>query len=336
MKRIFEFLKLEISVIFPFFVGILLVNFPDAVKFISGTDLNLEEIVKNGWNIWTGWIFIVISLIWSFINVFRTRKICIIKVDGFTGDKYSERIFGILGQQKYNSYNIKKVENENEAVEAYNMINYGFKYYSGGDNCDIYCFHGVIDTPLLFFLGTLYGEQKNYIFYRKKHSNKKSFKRLCWCVKKVEPLVEDFIDNKSNELVVRFHTSFKPNENIDSDFANKDILTMMTTDLLKDIVIDRRDVITNKKKLYQWAAQCVDKIRNLCSKKDYKCVHLLLATSTEMTFYLGTQLCQNYDKKIIVYSYDNKKEPEYWWGICPCEKDITKAIIYKEKIINNE
>ena len=38
----------------------------------------------------------------------------------------------------------------------------------------------------------------------------------------------------------------------------------------------------------------------------------------------------NYDKKIIVYNYSGKTEPRYWWGICPCEKDIEKAIIYKK------
>lgn len=41
------------------------------------------------------------------------------------------------------------------------------------------------------------------------------------------------------------------NEAIDFDFANKDILVVMTNILLNDRIIDSRDVNTNKTKLYQ-------------------------------------------------------------------------------------
>lgn len=322
MKRFGEFIKLEFSVLFPFVVGVLLVNFPDAVKFISGTDLNLEEIVKNGWNLWVGWSFICISIIWTIVNFYRLRAIRIIKIDGFRGNYYRETIFPVLGQQKYNSYRIEDINDKKDIIDAYNMIVYGFKYYAGGDNDDVYHFYGISYTPLLFLLGTLYADQKKYVFYRMRHSDGKR-KRLWPSCKKVKELNSNFDDKDSDELVVRFHTSFEPDDLIDNDFVNKDTLTIKSNSFSTDI-------ITNNKILKEWGKQCIDLIREYSKKKNYKVVHLLLSTSTEMTFYLGTKLCQNYDKKYIVYNYSGKTEPRYWWGICPSEKDIDEAIIYKK------
>lgn len=322
MKRIIEFLKLEVSVLWPFIVGVLLVNFPDVIKFISGSSLNLEEVVKNGWNAGVGWACISISILWSILNVFRVRKIRIIKIDGFRGNTYPETVLPVLGQQKYNSYHIEDIEEKSDIIEAYNMVVYGFNYYAGGENDDVYHFYGVSYTPLLFLLGTLYADQKKYVYYRMRHSDGKR-KRLLPSLKSVTPLEEEFKNNDSDELVVRFHTSFKPDELIDEELKNKDILTMNSQ-------IFSTDIITNRKIMIEWGDQCINSIRECCKNKNYTKVHLLLSTSTEMTFYLGTKLCQNYDKKIIVYNYSGKTEPRYWWGICPCEKDIEKAIIYKK------
>lgn len=328
MIKIKDYLVFSLKAMTFLILGIILIKFPQFIKFVSGTALNLDEIVKNGWNTIVGWSFIGISILIFGINFYRIRKICIIKIDGLRGHKLKEERIWSISRQYFENYNVNVGrEGKAELVEALNKLVYKFEFYKEkGIEFDLYCFSGISYTPFIFMLGCLYGDDnKKYRFYHYKRKKPSTSKRIrLWpSLRKVERLEFNHTQKNSNELVVQVSTSLNIGALKDKQFDDFDIMEFKAVNC-------GFDSITSQKTLNLWAQQIIQEIRKHRDK--YTKIHLLLSTSTAMTFLLGTALNNNYDKEIYVYHYEATSKVNYCWAICPKkEKNIDKIYISKEK-----
>ena len=56
-------------------------------------------------------------------------------------------------------------------------------------------------------------------------------------------------------------------------------------------------------------------IRNIVKRESIERIHLVLATSSDFTFFLAQGFSQHHDPKIIVYQYEHGTSEKYPWGI---------------------
>lgn len=59
----------------------------------------------------------------------------------------------------------------------------------------------------------------------------------------------------------------------------------------------------------------LSKIRETVVKKNIERIHLVLATSSDFTFFLAQGFSKNHDPEIVVYHYDRNSIAKYPWGI---------------------
>ena len=59
----------------------------------------------------------------------------------------------------------------------------------------------------------------------------------------------------------------------------------------------------------------LDKIRETATKKNIKRIHMVLATSSDFTFFLAQGFSKNHDPEVVVYHYDRNSNTKYPWGI---------------------
>lgn len=59
----------------------------------------------------------------------------------------------------------------------------------------------------------------------------------------------------------------------------------------------------------------LDKIRETATKKNIKRIHMVLAISSDFTFFLAQGFSKNHDPEVVVYHYDRNSKTKYPWGI---------------------
>ena len=183
-----------------------------------------------------------------------------------------------------------------------------------------YYFYGIAQIPFIFRLGMQYGNNsKNYALahYFKRDSFSK-LKILRWG-RKTESLKVSFADKKSQDLVVSIATSF-PMDDISNDilFRDKSILSIEST-------TNNVDIISNQSIMNQWADQISREIRKYVKEYSIKKVHLLLNTSSEMVFKLGTMFANNYDPDMNIYHYSLKDKIKRPWYLDTKKDTIEKT-----------
>ena len=57
------------------------------------------------------------------------------------------------------------------------------------------------------------------------------------------------------------------------------------------------------------------KIRETATKKNIKKIHMVLAASSDFTFFLAQGFSKNHDPEVVVYHYDRNSDTRYPWGI---------------------
>lgn len=327
-NKVIGYIKITFPlVIWPVLIGFLLIFFPNfTAKYLCGNNINYDEVVKNGLNKYVGTALFIFSFFIIVIGFFLNRNLCIIKIDGFRGCFIPDQSIIKLGRAKTQNYTIDlKKQTKEELQDKLSDLIHRYTFYNEDKkNYCMYCFYGTSYVPFLFKLGTLYSDHKKYSLYHMSRPNLGETKRVQQKKKhfyKSHQLTKVFNSGEnSDELVVRFFTTFEPDELSDSVLSKFDCLTIFD-DTTKGSDFDH---LKNRSMINDYARQFVEEVREYYSKNKYKTIHFLLATSSEMVFYLGTIMNQSYDGKIIVYHY-NGQEKCYSWGIKMYESE-DKAI----------
>ena len=79
----------------------------------------------------------------------------------------------------------------------------------------------------------------------------------------------------------------------------------------------------------------LDKIRETVTKENITRIHMVLAASSDFTFFLAQGFSKNHDPEVIVYHYDRNATVKYPWGISnilsPTNAVVRQGIILPDK-----
>lgn len=178
-------------------------------------------------------------------------------------------------------------------------------------------YYGIAHIPLIFRAGFQVGDEGKVRLLHKFRNDQPYFKE---------------ISSDPDTYAVRLKTSTVRNTKVSSE-----MLVVVATSLpvaSEDLAIFRRSNICcelhfemENKSMYgfdsvdSYAAMnrlrkgILDQIRETTTKKNIKRIHMVLATSSDFTFFLSQGFSKNHDPEVIVYHYDRNSSTKYPWGI---------------------
>jgi hypothetical protein len=189
-------------------------------------------------------------------------------------------------------------------------------------------YYGIAHIPLIFRLGYKIGDENNVKLLHKKRNNDSSFAELdnTEDYSSLFKVNEENNTKESQELLVSIATSQPINENELVSLNRKDIhyLKFESNSIGFDSILSYKTAERLRK-------QVLDSVRDACKKYGIKRIHLVIASSSVFTFFLGQAFSPQHDPEIIVYHYIRG---EYPWGIIAHEKP-DKALVYNQNLKNN-
>lgn len=178
-------------------------------------------------------------------------------------------------------------------------------------------YYGIAHIPLIFRAGFQVGDEGNVRLLHKYRNHQSNFKE---------------ISAESDNGDVNLKYSLKPCAG-----SSKEMLVLIATSLpvvSEDLALLRGGNICcelriemQNKSMYgfdsvdSYAAMnrlrkgILDKIRETATKKNIKRIHMVLATSSDFTFFLAQGFSKNHDPEVVVYHYDRNSNTKYPWGI---------------------
>ena len=79
----------------------------------------------------------------------------------------------------------------------------------------------------------------------------------------------------------------------------------------------------------------LEKIRETVKEKNIMRIHMVLATSSDFTFFLAQGFSKNHDPEIVVYHYDRNTAVKYPWGISNISTPTNAVIRQVAPLSNN-
>lgn len=117
----------------------------------------------------------------------------------------------------------------------------------------------------------------------------------------------------SDQLLIILQTSFQVSSKDIECFTSKVAWVMEYT--FEDNNVLERDSIDTAQLQTEWCQYFWHHLRNECKAKAIKTVHLVISSSSDLTFLLGQGYKNTYDPEIIVYHYCRNSTPKYPWGL---------------------
>lgn len=178
-------------------------------------------------------------------------------------------------------------------------------------------YYGIAHIPLIFRAGFQVGDEGNVRLLHKYRNNQSVFKEIS-----TEPdngvvnLKYSLIPSaaSSKEMLVVIATSLP--------VVNEDLVAFRGGNICCELRIEMQnksmfgfDSVDSYAVMNRLRAVILSKIRETVVKKNIERVHLVLATSSDFTFFLAQGFSKNHDPEIIVYQYDRSNPQKYPWGI---------------------
>lgn len=178
-------------------------------------------------------------------------------------------------------------------------------------------YYGIAHIPLIFRAGFQVGDEGNVRLLHKYRNNQSVFKEIS-----TEPdngvvnLKYSLIPSatSSKEMLVIIATSLP--------VVNEDLVAFRGGNICCELRIEMQnksmfgfDSVDSYAVMNRLRAVILSKIRETVVKKNIERVHLVLATSSDFTFFLAQGFSKNHDPEIIVYQYDRSNPQKYPWGI---------------------
>ena len=234
----------------------------------------------------------------------------------------SKTQFIVESNNEYKVEYIDLVDDMKDTKDDYDKIKYAISkqddivnnFKSTIDNKHEYGYMGIAHTPLILRMGNQVGDEIGIDFFHKSRTegeNTNVFKELDKDINFKELTISTKISDKnSDELIVGLSTTFeiKYDELKIFNPDNKNILIFSSEDLGFDVIKS-----TNQVKHY--VKYIMDNVRKVVKDKNIKKIHMVLSTSSVMTFALGQAISLNNDANITIYHYDINNPRKYTWGI---------------------
>lgn len=198
-------------------------------------------------------------------------------------------------------------------------------------------YYGIAHIPLIFRAGFQVGDEGMVRLLHKFRNGQPLFKEIssdqdtCTVRLKFSPVRNNKV---SNEMLVVVATSLPiVNEDLvvfrDGDLRCELHFAMASKSMYGFDSVDSYAIMNRLRK------GILDKIRETVTKENITRIHMVLAASSDFTFFLAQGFSKNHDPEVIVYHYDRNATVKYPWGISnilsPTNAVVRQGIILPDK-----
>lgn len=191
-------------------------------------------------------------------------------------------------------------------------------------------YYGIAHIPLIFRAGFQIGNEGSVrLLHKFREGNHKFIEISEYSHGTTITLQDRFTDYRTlkHEMLVVVATSL---EITNDDLHNLSLNTNIKCRL--DFYIENKDMysfdaIDSYETMKNFRKKIMTKIREKIKSENIEKIHLVLATSSDFTFYLAQDFSKYHDPDVIVYQYVKNSDVKYPWGIscnCPAEQ----AVVY--------
>ena len=178
-------------------------------------------------------------------------------------------------------------------------------------------YYGIAHIPLIFRAGFQVGDEGKVRLLHKFRNDQPFFKEISsdpdtYAVRLRLSTVRN--TKVSNEILVVVATSLP--------VANEDLAVFRSGNLCCELHFEMEnksmygfDSVDSYAAMNRLRKEILDKIRETATKKNIKRIHMVLATSSDFTFFLAQGFSKNHDPEVVVYHYDRNSNTKYPWGI---------------------
>lgn len=230
-------------------------------------------------------------------------------------------------ESNLSGYSVKEIDinlvNQMNNLDIINAINIQDGIIRGIlKDCDEFTeifYYGIAHIPLIFRAGFQIGDEGKVHLLHKYRDEQSKFKEIL---------------NDSDNYIIQLRGQLKSNNRFS---PSKDMLVVIATSLPisnEDLIIFRKndlccelhfemenksmygfDVINTYAIMNRLRSGILNNIREVVVSKNIERIHLVLATSSDFTFFLAQGFSEHHDPEIIVYQYEHSSEEKYPWGI---------------------
>lgn len=195
-------------------------------------------------------------------------------------------------------------------------------------------YYGIAHIPLIFRAGFQIGDEGAVKLLHKYRNNQSIFKEISLDPEtyraQMRPISNTYA-NSSREMLVVVATSL---EVVDSDlsiFRTKGIRCELGFYMTDPSMYDF-DVIDSYAIMHRLRTKVLSEIRQTVKRENIERIHLVLATSSDFTFFLAQGFSQHHDPEIIVYQYEHSTSEKYPWGISNKQPPETAVINQRQNV----
>lgn len=232
----------------------------------------------------------------------------------------SQSQFSVETDGEYKVEYIDLIDDMKDTTSGYDKIKYAVNkqdkfvdaFKRNIDDKHEYGYMGIAHTPLILRMGNQIGDEVAMNLFHKSRTegigvfeelNKNdNFKDLT--------ISTEVLDKNSDELIVGLSTTFtiKYDELNVFEPDDKNILIFSSEEL-------GYDVIESIVQVKHYVKYIMDNVRRAVKDKNITKIHMILSTSSVMTFALGQAISLNNDPNVTIYHYDINNPRKYTWGI---------------------
>lgn len=180
-------------------------------------------------------------------------------------------------------------------------------------------YYGIAHIPLIFRAGFQIGDEGKVHLLHKYRNEQTKFKEIL---------------NDSDNYILQLKGQLKSNNRFS---PSKEMLVVIATSLPisnEDLTVFRKknlccelhfemenksmygfDVINTYAIMNRLRSVILNKVREIVVSKNIDRIHLVLATSSDFTFFLAQGFSEHHDPEIVVYQYERSSSEKYPWGI---------------------
>lgn len=221
----------------------------------------------------------------------------------------------------YDFLNTKQISKETvcKAITSQTQIIDDFKR-NYIDNTLIF-YTGIAHTPFIFLAGAMIGDRFSKVTALHKKVGSTNFEELPTITETKmykrphfkSHLVDFRETGNGDQLLAIIQTSFQICSQ-DTECFNSKVAWEMKFSFENDEILER-DSIDTAQLQTEWCEYFWYHLRSECKAKSIKTVHLVISSSSDLTFLLGQGYKNTYDPEIIVYHYCRNATPPYPWGL---------------------
>ncbi len=178
-------------------------------------------------------------------------------------------------------------------------------------------YYGIAHIPLIFRAGFQLGDEGKVRLLHKYRNSQYNFREISsdpdtFALRFNPQTIQS--TNSSTEMLVIVATSLPVSPEDLVAFRGQNICYELHFEMVDESMYGF-DSVNSYATMNRLRAEIINSIRKIVVKENIQRIHLVLATSSDFTFFLAQGFSKNHDPEIVAYHYDRNSTARYPWGI---------------------